>query len=73
MGIDLTSKFAFVKLVEKGGKMAAGQFLRELVEAVPSSVCLLRRRTDQLGHAGICQPSHELNHVVGPDLVPRTS
>jgi len=35
VAIDRTSKFAFVKLVPKAGKMAAAQFLRELVEAVP--------------------------------------
>ena len=34
VAIDRTSKFVFVKLVEKAGKMAAAQFLRELVEAV---------------------------------------
>ena len=38
VAIDRTSKFAFVKLVEKAGKMAAAQFLRELVEAVPYTI-----------------------------------
>ena len=36
--IDRTSKFAFVKLVKKAGKMAAAQFLRELLEAVPYTI-----------------------------------
>lgn len=38
VAIDRTSKFAFVKLVEKAGKMAAAQFLRELIEAVPYAI-----------------------------------
>ena len=35
VAIDRTSKFAFTRLVEKAGKMAAAQFLRDLVAAVP--------------------------------------
>jgi transposase InsO family protein len=35
VAIDRTSKFAFARLVEKAGKMAAAQFLRDLVAAVP--------------------------------------
>ncbi|MEM6744705.1 MAG: IS481 family transposase [Pseudomonadota bacterium] len=35
VAIDRTSKFAFVRLERKAGKMAAAQFLRDLVEAVP--------------------------------------
>ncbi len=35
VAIDRTSKFAFVKLAEKAGKMAAAQFLRDLIGAVP--------------------------------------
>ncbi len=35
VGIDRTSKFAFVHLVEKAGKMNAAQFLRDLIAAVP--------------------------------------
>ena len=38
VAIDRTSKFAFVRLVEKAGKMAAAQFLRELIEAVPYKI-----------------------------------
>ena len=35
VAIDRTGKFAFTRLVEKAGKMAAAQFLRDLVAAVP--------------------------------------
>ena len=35
VAIDRTSKFAFARLVPKAGKMAAAQFLRDLIEAVP--------------------------------------
>jgi len=35
VAIDRTSKFAFTLLVEKAGKMAAAQFLRDLVDALP--------------------------------------
>ncbi|MFC3631636.1 IS481 family transposase [Paracoccus angustae] len=35
VAIDRTSKFAFVRLVHKAGKMAAAQFLRDLIAAVP--------------------------------------
>ncbi len=35
VAIDRTSKFAFVHLVQKAGKMAAAQFLRDLIAAVP--------------------------------------
>jgi len=35
VAIDRTSKFAFARLVEKAGKMAAAQFLRDLIAAVP--------------------------------------
>ena len=35
VAIDRTSKFAFAKLVEKAGKMAAAQFLRDLIAATP--------------------------------------
>ena len=38
VAIDRTSKFAFVRLVEKAGKMAAAQFLRDLIEALPYRV-----------------------------------
>ena len=36
--IDRTSKFAFARLVPKAGKLAAAQFLRDLIEAVPYRV-----------------------------------
>ena len=35
VAIDRTSKFAFAKLVDKAGKMAAAQVLRDLIAAVP--------------------------------------
>ncbi len=35
VAIDRTSKFACVRLVQKAGKMAAAQFLRDLIAAVP--------------------------------------
>lgn len=35
VGIDRTSKFAVTQLVQKAGKMAAAQFLRDLVATVP--------------------------------------
>ena len=35
VGIDRTSKFAVTQLVKKAGKMAAAQFLRDLIAAVP--------------------------------------
>jgi transposase InsO family protein len=38
VAIDRTSKFAYVELHEKAGKLAAAQFLRNLVEAVPYKI-----------------------------------
>lgn len=38
VAIDRTSKFAFVQLARKAGKMAAVQSLRDLVEAVPYQI-----------------------------------
>ena len=38
VAIDRTSKFAFVQLVEKAGKMAAAAFLRDLIRAVPYAI-----------------------------------
>ncbi len=35
VAIDRTSKFTFVRLVQKAGKMASAQFLRDLIAAVP--------------------------------------
>jgi transposase-like protein len=35
VAIDRTSKFAFARLVGNAGKMAAAQFLRDLIAAVP--------------------------------------
>jgi transposase InsO family protein len=38
VAIDRTSKFAFVQLHKKAGKMMAAQFLRDLVNAVPYKI-----------------------------------
>lgn len=38
VAIDRTSKFAFVKLYAKAGKMNAAQFLRNLIAAVPYAI-----------------------------------
>jgi transposase InsO family protein len=38
VAIDRTSKFAFVELYNKAGKMNAAQFLRNLVKAVPYAI-----------------------------------
>ena len=38
VAIDRTSKFAFARLEEKAGKMAAAQFLRDLIAAVPYKI-----------------------------------
>ena len=35
VAIDRTSKFAYVELLQKYGKMEAAQFLRNLIKAVP--------------------------------------
>ena len=35
VAIDRTSKFAFVQLVERAGKMEAAQFLQDLIQAAP--------------------------------------
>lgn len=38
VAIDRTSKFVFVELYEKAGKMNAARFLRRLIEAVPYTI-----------------------------------
>ncbi len=38
VAIDRTSKFAYVELHEKAGKMIAAQFLRNLISAVPYKI-----------------------------------
>jgi transposase InsO family protein len=38
VAIDRTSKFAFVRLEKKAGKMAASQFLRDLIKALPYKI-----------------------------------
>jgi transposase-like protein len=55
VAIDRTSKFAFVRLRQKAGKMEAAQFLRDLQEALPyaihtvltdNGIQFTRRKTD---------------------------
>ena len=41
VAIDRTSKFAFVELYAKAGKMNAAQFLRNLIAAVPYSIHII--------------------------------
>ena len=42
VAIDRTSKFAFVELHQKAGKMAAAAFLRNLIAAVPYRLHIVR-------------------------------
>ena len=51
VAIDRTSKFTFVHLVQKAGKMAAAQFLRDLIAAVPYRVHTVLTGSD----AGECR------------------
>jgi IS30 family transposase len=62
VGIDRTSKFAYVELLEKYGKMEAAQFLRNLIAAVPyrlytvltdNGIPFTNRKTDQWAFARI--------------------
>ncbi|MCB2052550.1 MAG: transposase family protein, partial [Novosphingobium sp.] len=41
VAIDRTSKFAFAQLVGKAGKMAAAQFLRDLIAAIPYRIHII--------------------------------
>ena len=41
VAIDRTSKFAFAQLVPKAGKLAAAQFLRDLIAAVPYRINII--------------------------------
>lgn len=38
VAIDRTSKFAYVELHQKAGKMAAAQFLRNLIASLPYAI-----------------------------------
>jgi len=38
VAIDRTSKFAYVELLKKYGKMEAAEFLRNLIKAVPYKI-----------------------------------
>jgi len=60
VGIDRTSKFAFTQLVDKAGKMAAAQFLRDLI-----GVQFTNRSCDTCAFAHVfdhvCR-EHEIEH-----------
>lgn len=82
VAIDRTSKFAFVRLVEKAGKMAAAQFLRDLIEALPYKIHTIltdngiqftnRSRDKNAGHhifGRVCQENdieHRLTKINHP-------
>jgi transposase-like protein len=61
VAVDRTSKFAFVELHRKAGKMAAAQFLRNLVAALPYTVL-----TDNgIQFANRQQDRHAMAHIFG--------
>lgn len=74
VAIDRTSKFAFAKLVPKAGKIAAAQFLRDVVEALPyrvhtaltdNGIQFTNRKQDRhaFAHAfGIACAEHGIEH-----------
>jgi len=74
VAIDRTSKFAYVELLQKYGKMQAAQFLRNLIAAVPykihtvltdNGIQFTNRQTDRMAWMHIfdrvCQ-EHEIEH-----------
>ena len=64
VAIDRTSKFAFARLVPKAGKMAAAQFLRDLIEAVPYRIHIVL--TDNgVQFANRQRDVHALAHIFG--------
>lgn len=64
VAIDRTSKFAFVQLARKAGKMAAAQFLRDLVEAVPYQIHTVL--TDNGVQFSLrAQDIHDSGHIFG--------
>jgi len=64
VAIDRTSKFAFARLVPKAGKMAAAQFLRDLIEAVPYRIHTVL--TDNgVQFANRQRDVHALAHIFG--------
>ena len=62
VAIDRTSKFAFVRPVPKAGKLAAAQFLRDLIEAVPYRVHTVL--TDNgIQFTGPARDVHDMLHI----------
>lgn len=53
VAIDRTSKFAYVELYERAGKMVAAQFLRNLIMVVPDKIHTVL--TDNHRPAGDCE------------------
>ncbi len=68
--------FAAERLMEfeVGSQAGAGHGHKSRARSatMPSSACLPRRQTDQLGHADIRRASHELHREPGPDLAYRS-
>ena len=54
MAIDRTSKFAYVELHQKAGKMAAAAFLCNLIAAVPYRIHIMLTQSHGL-HANHCR------------------
>jgi hypothetical protein len=65
VAIDRTSKFAFVELHQKAGKMAAAAFPRNLIAAVPGRLQIALTPLSRF--AGIQSPATE-PHDQGRDL-----
>lgn len=64
VAIDKTSKFAFVRLVHKAGKMAAAQFLRDLIAAVPYRIhTVLTDNGVQFANRGV--DTNAFEHIFG--------
>lgn len=62
VAIDRTSKFAFARLVAKAGKLAAAQFLRDLIEATPYRIHTVL--TDNgVQFTNRPQDAHALSHI----------
>lgn len=62
VAIDRTSKFAFARLVRKAGKLAAAQFLRDLIAAVPYRIHTVL--TDNgVQFTSRPQDIHDLGHI----------
>tara|TARA_R110000751_G_scaffold24658_2_gene67781 strand:+ start:556 stop:1506 length:951 start_codon:yes stop_codon:yes gene_type:complete len=64
VAIDRTSKFAFVRLEQRAGKMQASQFLRDLVQAVPYRIHTIL--TDNgIQFANRAQDAYAFAHIFG--------